>query len=218
MPGANGAELGKQIVTNPRLNHTRLILLTSSGQRGGHAEFALIGFAAYLLKPVSQRDLIDSMTLALAASAEDWHLQTQPIVTNQELQQLRGGEQRRVLLAEDNLVNQKVACRLLEKLGYRVDVAPDGAATVAAWQRGQYSLILMDCQMPGLDGFEATAEIRRREAGGKRIPIVALTADAMRDVQQKCLDAGMDDYLVKPIDRALLDACLRRFLPVTGQL
>jgi len=103
--------------------------------------------------------------------------------------------------------------RLLEKLSYRVTVAADGKAAVSAWQSGNFDLILMDCQMPEMDGYEATAEIRRLEAGTRRVPIVALTAHAMKGADEKCIAAGMDDYLTKPIDSARLDTCLERFLP-----
>ena len=114
----------------------------------------------------------------------------------------------RILLAEDNPVNEKVACRTLERLGYQVGIARHGAEAVAAWETGGYDLILMDCQMPVLDGYEATREIRRREAAGSHIPIVALTAHAMKDDDRKCRAAGMDDYLTKPIDRARMQDCL----------
>jgi CheY-like chemotaxis protein len=120
------------------------------------------------------------------------------------------------LLAEDNRVNQKVASRLLEKLHYRVEVVADGLAAVAAWQSGPLDLILMDCQMPQMDGYEATREIRRLEAGRRHIPIVALTAHAMTGDEAKCRAAGMDEYLSKPIDRLKLEACLERLLPGTA--
>jgi two-component system, sensor histidine kinase and response regulator len=124
----------------------------------------------------------------------------------------RGREKRRILLAEDNAVNEKVACRTLEKLGYRVDAVRNGRDAVTAWETGRYDLILMDCQMPVLDGYEATREIRSREGGGHHIPIVALTAHAMKDDDLKCKAAGMDDYITKPIDRERLDSCLERHL------
>jgi CheY-like chemotaxis protein len=116
-------------------------------------------------------------------------------------------------LAEDNLVNQKVARSLLEKMNFRVDVVADGLAAISAWQTGKFDLIIMDCQMPQMDGYAATREIRRLEAGKSHIPIVALTAHAMKGDEEKCRAAGMDDYLSKPIDRAKLDAALERLLP-----
>ena len=114
----------------------------------------------------------------------------------------------RILLAEDNPVNEKVACRTLEKLGYCVDVAHNGREAVTAWESGDYDLILMDCQMPVLDGYRATREIRSREDAGHHVPIVALTANAMQDDDAKCKAAGMDDYITKPIDRSSLQRCL----------
>jgi CheY-like chemotaxis protein len=217
MPGCDGAELGRMIVADAALKTTRLVLLTSSGQRGDSRLLAEIGFAGYLLKPVTQRELLDCLGLVLLHQAADWHLQSQPIVTRQALHAQRAHGKNRVLLAEDNVVNQKVATRFLEKLQYRVDVVADGRAAITAWQRGHYDLILMDCQMPELDGYEATREIRRLEQGATRIPIVALTAHAMKGAADECLAAGMDDYLTKPIDRELLAACLdRHLLPVTA--
>ena len=104
--------------------------------------------------------------------------------------------------------------RFLEKLGHRVDVAADGSAAVSAWKVGGYDIIFMDCQMPVMDGYEATREIRRREHGENRIPIVALTANAMKGDEEACYAAGMDGFVSKPIDRSKLQACLERFLSV----
>jgi CheY-like chemotaxis protein len=118
----------------------------------------------------------------------------------------------RILLAEDNVVNQKVAARVLEKEGFVVDVASDGRQAVDAWRRATYDLILMDCQMPQLDGYEATREIRREEretSSVRRIPIIALTAHAMKGAADDCRRAGMDDYLTKPLDREQLRRCLK---------
>jgi PAS domain S-box-containing protein len=214
MPGCDGAELSRMINDDPALLGTRLILLTAAGQRGDGNRFADLGFAAYLLKPVTQRDLNLCLSMVFAATAEAWHMQSQPIVTRHTVRSYRGRKKHRILLAEDNAVNQKVACRTLEKLGFRVDVAGDGPTAVESWKSGRYDLVLMDCQMPGMDGFEATQAIRTLEKQGNqpRIPIVALTAHAMKGVDQQCLDAGMDGYLSKPIDRAQLEACLDKFL------
>ncbi len=212
MPGCDGAELGRRINTDSQLNSTRLVLLTSSGQRGEGQRFAELGFAGYLLKPVTRRDLTDCLQLVLSGTADDWRAHTQPIVTRHQLRAARGRDKRRILLAEDNVVNQKVAYRTLEKLGYRVDAVADGRQAVNAWETGRYDLILMDCQMPELDGYAATREIRSREPAGTRIPIVALTAHAMQGAQAECKAAGMDDHLSKPIDFDTLEACLDRFL------
>ena len=216
MPDCDGAELGRIIVQDESINSTRLILLTSSGQRGDGQLFAHIGFAGYLLKPVTQRDLTECLILVLANTAQSWHLQSQPIITRHALRAQRALSGNRILLAEDNPVNQKVAVRLLEKLDYRVEVVADGRAAVAAWQGGNFDLILMDCQMPDMDGYAATREIRSLEEGKRHIPIVALTAHAMKGDEEKCRAAGMDDYLTKPIDRIKLDACLNRLLPGTS--
>src|ERR1700722_8073811 len=216
MPDCDGAELGRIIVRDESIKSTRLILLTSSGQRGDGQVFADIGFAGYLLKPVTQRDLRETLIFALANTASSWHLQSQPMVTRHALRAQRARSRNRILLAEDNLVNQKVAVRLLEKLDYRVEVVADGRAAVAAWQTGKFDLIFMDCQMPQMDGYAATREIRSLEEGKRHIPIVALTAHAMKGDEEKCRAAGMDDYFTKPIDRIKLDACLNRLLPGTS--
>ncbi|HEY4365614.1 MAG TPA: response regulator [Steroidobacteraceae bacterium] len=212
MPGCDGGELGRRILADHSLQGTCLVLLTSSGQRGEGRVFAELGFAGYLLKPVTQRDLTDSLALILGARPETPHLRTQRMITRHALRTERARETQRVLLAEDNVVNQKVACRMLEKLGYRVDVAVDGQAAFEAWQTNRYHLILMDCQMPVQDGYEATRRIRSRESYPQRIPIIALTAHAMKGADAECTAAGMDDYLTKPIDRERLRACLDRWL------
>jgi len=216
MPNCDGAQLGRMIVQDETLNSTRLILLTSSGQRGDGQVFADIGFAAYLLKPVAQRDLTECLMLVLANSADSWHMRSQPMITRHALRAQRARSRNRILLAEDNLVNQKVALRFLEKLDFRVDIVGDGLAALAAWQTGHFDLILMDCQMPKMDGYEATRAIRKLEDGKRHIPIVALTAHAMKGDEDKCRAAGMDDYLTKPIDRGKLEGCLDRLLPSTG--
>jgi CheY-like chemotaxis protein len=216
MPDCDGAELGRIVIADETLNQTRLVLLTSSGQRGDSHLFADIGFAGYLLKPVGQLDLTDCLTLVLGNTAESWHLKSQPIVTRHALRAQRHQSPKRVLLAEDNLVNQKVAVRMLEKLQCRVEVVADGLTAIEAWRKGNFDLILMDCQMPGMDGYEATREIRKLGQGQRHITIVALTANAMKGDEEKCRAAGMDDYLTKPIDRVKLEACVNALMVGTG--
>ena len=213
MPGCDGFELGRRISTDRRFTATRLVLLSSAHGVRGLEDFAALGFAAYLLKPVSRRALARCLSGVISVDAAHWHLRTQPMIVGTTLRDPAAGRQ--LLLAEDNPVNQKVACGALEKLGYRVDVVGNGADAVEAWQTGRYQLILMDCQMPVMDGYQATREIRRREAGRSRTPIVALTADAMQGADRLCYDAGMDDYLTKPFDRGRLAAVLARHLGTT---
>jgi CheY-like chemotaxis protein len=215
MPDCDGAELGRRINSDPRLNSTRLVLLTSSGQRSDVVRFEDLGFAGFLLKPVALRELTLCLETVLSGLAKDWHSRTQPIVTQSVLN--AGVKKPRILLAEDNPVNEKVAIHTLRKLGYDVHAVGNGQDAVNAWKSGHYDLILMDCQMPILDGYEATREIRALESGINRIPIVALTAHAMKDDDIKCKEAGMDHHLTKPIDRAQLQACLDEYIGLAKQ-
>jgi signal transduction histidine kinase/DNA-binding response OmpR family regulator len=213
MPDCDGAELGRRInAPDSLLKATRLVLLTSSGQKSDVTRFEELGFAGFLLKPVALRELAACLETVLSAEAAEWHSRTQKIVT-QRLPTL-DVNRRRILLAEDNLVNEKVATHTLRRLGYEVHAVANGRDAVAAWQDGRYDLILMDCQMPVLDGYEATREIRTLEAGKRRIPIVALTAHAMKDDDAKCIAAGMDHHLTKPLDRERLQACLDQIFDV----
>jgi CheY-like chemotaxis protein/HPt (histidine-containing phosphotransfer) domain-containing protein len=214
MPGCDGFELGRRIASDGRFNTTRLVLLTSAWGIRGARDFAELGFAAYLLKPVSQRDLRECLARVMAVDAAQWHERTQPIVVAERIRDT--SNQRRILLAEDNLVNQKVARGTLERMGYKVDIVSNGADAVAAWETGRYQVVLMDCQMPVMDGYQATREIRLREHGARHIPIIALTADAMKGAERQCRDAGMDDYLTKPLDRARLGETIERHLALSS--
>jgi signal transduction histidine kinase/ligand-binding sensor domain-containing protein/CheY-like chemotaxis protein/HPt (histidine-containing phosphotransfer) domain-containing protein len=215
MPGCDGFELGRRIVEDQRFKATRLVLLTSALGIRGAADFAGLGFAAYLLKPVSQRDLRECLGCVMSVDGAKWHERTQPIVVAERIREIL--DHQRILLAEDNLVNQKVARQTLEKIGYKVDVVSNGAEAIVAWQTGRYHLILMDCQMPVMDGYQATREIRLRERGASHIPIIALTADAMQGAEGQCREAGMDDYLTKPLDRTRLAEAIDRHLALIGR-
>jgi ligand-binding sensor domain-containing protein/signal transduction histidine kinase/DNA-binding response OmpR family regulator len=206
MPGLDGFELGRRIVNDSRFKATRLVLLTSAQQIRSAEDFAALGFAAYLLKPVSQRNLRECLVRVMSVDGAKWHERTQPIVLAERSEGIF--DDRLILLAEDNLVNQKVGRQTLAKIGYKVDVVSNGAEAIAAWETGRYHLILMDCQMPVMDGYQAAREIRLRERGTRHIPIIALTADAMQGTEQQCREAGMDDYLTKPLDRTRLGKTL----------
>jgi CheY-like chemotaxis protein len=217
MPDCDGAELGRRInAADSLLKSTRLVLLTSSGQKSDVTRFEELGFAGFLLKPVALRELAACLETVLSAKAADWHSRTQGIVTQQA--PTLEVKRRRILLAEDNPVNEKVATHTLRRLGYEVHAVANGQDAVAAWRDGRYDLILMDCQMPVLDGYEATREIRALEAGKRHIPIVALTAHAMKDDDAKCMAAGMDHHLTKPLDRERLQACLDQYFDVDSSV
>ena len=214
MPDMDGSMLGEQIMNSRDIPPTRLMLLTSLDRSGDMQRFADIGFAAYLTKPVRTRELIDCLQRALSYEAQDWHMHSQPIITRGTLvaTEAKRKYSGRVLLVEDNAINQRVARRFLERLGCEVHVVGDGAQGVDAFQRGTYGFILMDMQMPVMDGIEATRRIRELEAGRLRTPIVALTANAMMGTLERCLEAGMDDYLTKPLDISRLEDVLDRFM------
>ncbi|HEU4652481.1 MAG TPA: response regulator [Steroidobacteraceae bacterium] len=218
MPDMDGAMLGEHIVRARDIAPARLILLTSLDRSGDMQRFADIGFSAYLTKPVRTRELLDCLNRALAREAEEWHMHSQPLITrgtliaNEPKRRYSG----RVLLVEDNPINQRVARRFLERLGCDVEVVSDGAQAVNAYQRSEFGFILMDMQMPVMDGLEATRRIRSVEGTRKRTPIVALTANAMMGTLERCLEAGMDDYLSKPLDISRLQDVLDRFMSHTG--
>jgi two-component system, sensor histidine kinase and response regulator len=220
MPGMDGLALARTIKGDPAIASTRLVLLTSSGRRGDSEEARRAGIEAYLTKPVRQSQLYDALATVMGSPAEaasaPLHAET-PLITRYSLKEEKARSRARVLLAEDNAVNQKVAVRMLDKLGYRVDVAADGLEALEALSRIPYAVVLMDVQMPKMDGYEATAEIRRRESEGegtaRRTLIIAMTANAMQVDREKALEAGMDDYISKPVKPEELDAVLERWIP-----
>lgn len=232
MPGMDGLELARAIKADPLLAPTRLILLTSSGQRGDAAVAHAAGYAAYLTKPVRKAQLLACLTTVHASSEAP-----QTLITIHSLAEAAVQAAVRILVTEDNVVNQKVAVRMLEKLGYRADVVANGCEALDALARIPYAAVLMDCQMPEMDGFETTAEIRRREAlpvhepsdsemkhassfthdaPPQRIPIIAMTANAQPEDRARCLATGMDDYLSKPVRQEDLKRVLDGCAPVSG--
>jgi CheY-like chemotaxis protein len=215
MPGMDGMELASRIKADPLVSSARLLLLTSVGVRGGRDESLRAGIEAYLVKPVKQSDLYDTLATVMVTPDGDTDESEKRLVTSHTLREARATLPR-VLVAEDNPVNQLVARKMLEKLGCRVEVAADGVEALAALSSGvPYSAVLMDVQMPNMDGYEATAEIRRRESEGGRppIPIVAMTANAMEGDREEALGAGMDDYITKPVTSEALEVILKRWLP-----
>jgi len=209
MPEMDGLSLARAIKSENALRGVKLVLLTSFGQRGHGAEAFRIGISAYLTKPVDETDLYDCLVEVLARGRAR---RAPALVTRHSLRERRPPHGARVLVAEDNEVNQKVAARLLEKLGYRVEVADNGEEAVEACRRSRYDAVLMDGQMPVLDGFEATRRIRELEGEGPRIPIIAMTASAMKGDRERCLEAGMDDYVSKPVTPEALGAALARWV------
>ena len=221
LPDMEGEALGRLIKADLRLHPTVLVYLTSQGHPGDGRRIHDTGFAAYLVKPLRQDDLADAMSEAWAGRADE---PPRPLITRHSLAEARAATTpamavaarrampARVLLVEDNAVNQKLATRLLEKLGCRVDIAGNGREAVSQLVTFPYDLVFMDCQMPELDGYEATRLIRASQTPAARIPIVAMTANAMRGDREKCLEAGMDDYVAKPIRAVDLAAMLERWV------
>ena len=173
-------------------------MLTSAGQRGGAARCLELGISAYLLKPINQQQLLETIYGSLQKNAVT---KTRPsLLTRHSIRETK--RSLNILLAEDNLINQKLAVSLIQRMGHKVSVAQDGKEAVEAIEREKFDIILMDVQMPGMDGLEATQAIRIREGltGRPRIPIIAMTAYAMAGDRERCFEAGMDGYVSKPIN------------------
>ncbi|HEX3397775.1 MAG TPA: response regulator [Steroidobacteraceae bacterium] len=212
MPDMDGAMLGERIIDMPELSNTRLVMLTSLDRHGDTPRLAALGFAAYLTKPVRVRELIDAVARVMSGSPRQWQMETQPMITLNMLTQPPAHREYagHVLLVEDNFVNQKVAVRFLERLGCTVEVASNGAEGVAACRQRQFDIVLMDLQMPVMDGMTATRKIRESETS-HHTPIIALTANAMTGDRELCEAAGMDGYLTKPIEVERLRNILAKF-------
>jgi PAS domain S-box-containing protein len=196
MPEMSGFTLAEAIRRDPELTSTMIMMLTSGDQPGDAARCEALHIAAHLMKPIKQSELLDAITLALGLAAPD-HEGLAAVVS----QRGRGLPSLRILLAEDSLVNQKLAMALLEAQGHKITLVGNGREALATLVAQPFDLVLMDVQMPEMDGLEATAAIRTREktAGGGHVPIVAMTAHALKGDRELCLAAGMDEYIAKPI-------------------
>jgi len=234
MPEMNGEELGRRIADHDLLCETLLVLLTSVAQRGDAKRFASAGFAAYLTKPIHPSQLRETLSVVWSRTTTSKNAVTKHTLAEikkqykQEQVDQTLAQDVHILLVEDNLVNQKVARKMLTKLGCTsIDIAQNGQEAVEKMQSGTYDLIFMDCQMPVMDGFQATAAIRKMERHGSGdtqdltatsptpahpIPIVAMTANTLKGDRERCIRAGMDDYISKPVKIVTLEAMLKKWL------
>ncbi|HYS04914.1 MAG TPA: response regulator [Candidatus Dormibacteraeota bacterium] len=211
MPGMDGLELGRAIHRDALLAGTRLVMLTSVGLRGMAEESRRAGFSAFLTKPVGQSQLYDCLATVMGGDTQA--AARLPLVTRHTIKEQKSRSQSRILVADDNETNQMVAVQMLRRLGCRSEVAANGLEVIEALKKIPFDAILMDCQMPEMDGYEATRAIRAAEAAsGRHVPIIAMTANAMRGDREKCLQAGMDDYLPKPVKVVDLDQALKRWI------
>ncbi|GAB6095626.1 hypothetical protein JCM14469_18780 [Desulfatiferula olefinivorans] len=222
MPGMDGAALGRAIKAEGRLATIRMVLLSSLGVRGDTKRFAEIGFNAYLTKPARSLEL-KAVILQVLASNDGEVLQPYAITTRhtaRETVNLFSGYNVRILLVEDNFTNQQVAVGILMKLGLSADAVANGAESLKALESIPYDLVLMDVQMPVMDGYEATARIRSPQSGVRNhnIPVIAMTAHAMTGDREKCLEAGMNDYISKPINPNSLAEVLEKWLPTEKEI
>ncbi|MGQ0695850.1 MAG: response regulator, partial [Nitrospiraceae bacterium] len=232
-PEPEGLDVGRRIRADPAGAPLRLILLTSCGYRGAAQAAHAAGFDAFLMKPVRPAQLYECLCLILEGASTRpgaGGSGPAPLITRHTVSEAQTRRCARVLVVEDNVVNQKVTAKMLERAGYRADVVSNGRLAVEAVARVPYAMVFMDCQMPEMDGLEATREIRRQEAMGletsarpsadgaghapaaaRRIPIIAMTANSLEGDRERCLEAGMDDYVPKPVRREELTAALARW-------
>jgi CheY-like chemotaxis protein/HPt (histidine-containing phosphotransfer) domain-containing protein len=215
MPGMDGATLARAIKADAELKYTRLILMTPLGHREDPAKSAMLGFVTCLPKPVRQSELFNCLSDVLVDQVAP---QTRPMLSTPIARATLNrfaDRQARILLAEDNIVNQTVAVAILRTMGLKAEVVANGAEAIKALETIPYDLVLMDAQMPEMDGFEATLSIRglNSRALNPRVPIIAMTANAMQGDREKCLGVGMDDYVSKPVSPQTLADALERWLP-----
>ncbi|WP_319524083.1 response regulator [uncultured Desulfosarcina sp.] len=213
MPEMTGERLGKAIKKDPFVRNTLLVMMTSLGKRGDAKRMQQIGFSAYLTKPVKMKKLFECLVAIAGNGKEKGTDRREAIITKYSLAETKKRDVR-ILLAEDNLVNQKVAVKLLQKMGYHSDVVSNGKEALEALSKEEYDLVFMDCQMPVMDGYEASRKIRNPDSSVRdhMVPVIALTANAMKGDREKCLQAGMDDYVTKPINPKELGDIIEKWL------
>jgi CheY-like chemotaxis protein len=213
LSGPGGEDLGLRIKASSEIGTARLIAITPLGVPGDAARLEALGFDGYLTAPLRPSQLRGCLALVLGRKEAPRAGPVPGLVTRHTMSEARR-RRIRLLLAEDNAINQLVAVKMLEKMGYRVDVVATGQEALVALQDRPYDLVLMDCQMPEMDGFAATRHIRDPQSAAlnHQVPVIAMTAYAMKGDREKCLEAGMDDYLSKPVQAAQLATVLERWL------
>jgi two-component system sensor histidine kinase/response regulator len=216
MPGIDGIELARRIRASRAIADTRLVLYSSIDDRSSRKELRKLGFAGHLSKPMRRAELLATMERVLSAAPLEFTQRLRAIVTRDVIVEDHQRRGRTVLLVEDNSTNRRVAELFLERAGCNVLQAADGAEALAMLSRQSVDLVLMDVQMPVMDGLEATRRIRAESPGGARLPIVGLTASALKEQVEACRAAGMDDVVAKPIERERLEAVLERYAPAIG--
>jgi CheY-like chemotaxis protein len=200
MPAMNGFDVGQRILENPEWGHTRIIMLTSAGQKGDGARCRDMGVSAYRFKPIKKSDLYEALLMTLKSEPETVSQPESPLVTRHTIREKRQIQGKRILLVDDEPLNQKLALAFLEKAGYSVLVADNGQEALHLLETSAVDLVLMDLQMPVMDGFTATREIRNLQSDIRNIPVLAMTAQALKGDQETYLEAGLDDYISKPIN------------------
>jgi two-component system sensor histidine kinase/response regulator len=210
MPGMDGMEVLDRIRRNPAVQPAVIMMLTASDQVKSAARCRQLGAETYLIKPISPSDLLASIRLAIGVHAPASAVNLpRPGISSSSLSL-------RILLAEDNLVNQRVAMSMLGKMGHQINLATNGLEALEQWRQSDFDLIFMDVQMPVMTGLQATMQIRREEAAGAHVPIVAMTASAMSEERDRCLAAGMDDFISKPVSYQVIQQMITATLAHKG--
>jgi PAS domain S-box-containing protein len=214
LPGSDGISLARVLTAHLAPAHRPLVLLAAIAHRGMAGSASEAGIAGFLTKPVRRGQLYDCLVAVLNPGQ---HLTPPPLVTRHSIAEAKAARRRRVLVAEDNTINQRVITMLLGKLDCQVDVVATGAEALAAIACRAYDLVFMDCSMPEMDGYTAARHVRHHEEPGRHIPIIALTASVLPNDRQRCLDAGMDDFVAKPVSLEALTQTLNKFERDIGQ-